>query len=89
MDKNLLLEVRGRSLRLFAYLHENRVQEQIDRDLVAFAVEAERKNLTPKKKELGLKKIIDDGFKESEDGVLLSVAKDVLSNLKLVKKHLD
>ena len=88
MNKNLLLEIKGRSLKLFAYSFEVRVMEKLRRDLVAYSVEAERKGLTSKQQEMDMRAITDKAFKRSESGLIKAVAKDVLSNLKLTLKHL-
>lgn len=89
MDKSLLSEIRGRSLKLFAYAFENKTQEDIDAKLVAFHAKAEREGLSPKQREIQMKAIVDKGMKSSLPGLLTATAKDMLSNLKLIDKHKD
>lgn len=88
MNKNLLLEIQGRSLKLLAYDHEIAVQEKLDRDLVAFAVRADREGLTRRQRIKAMNEIIEESFQRSQDGLIIATAKDILANLKLTNKHL-
>lgn len=88
MNKNLLLEIRGRSLELLAYAHEKRVLESIRRELVAYATKARRKGTPPKRRELDMKAIVAEALGGSEESLIDETAKDVKSNLKLADKHI-
>ena len=89
MNKNLLLEIKGRSLELLAYAYEKRFMRRLHRDLVAFTAEAERKDLSSKQREIGYREIREKAFAESESGLVKAVAKDTISQLKLSQKHIE
>lgn len=89
MNKNLLFEIKGRSLELLAYAYEKRVLDKLRRDLVAFAVKAKRKSFSARKTQTQMKAIAANALPETDDKLIDAVAKDATSNLKLAEKHIS
>lgn|GEM_PF-4345559 len=86
MNKNLLLEIKGRSLELLAYAYEKAVLDRLQRDLIATDVECQRLGLAPKQHELRLKAVTAEALGDADEELIDAVAKDVLNNLKLADK---
>lgn len=85
MNKNLLLEIRGRSLKLKSYIKEKKMMREINRRLIALNVKAKREGIPPKKHEILALSIVDNVMGKLDNS---SVAKDIQAQLKLADKHI-
>ena len=87
MNKNLLLEIRGRSLKLKSYISEKKMMRKINRQLVSLNLEVRRKGITPKQHELKALEIVDRIMSETKTSN--NMAKDIVAQLKLTENHLE
>ena len=87
MNKNLLLEIRGRSLKLKSYISEKKMMRKINKKLVALNIKVKREGVTPKQHEIKALAIVDRIMSETNTGG--KIAKDVVAQLKLTEKHIE
>ena len=88
MDDSLLFEVEGRSIELRAINRENRTMERLRDELIAFTVQADIDGLTPKRRELGMRAIIDAHYSD-EEALLNDVASDTRNQFRLAQRRLE
>ena len=87
MNKNLLLEIRGRSLKLKSYISEKKMMRKINKQLVTLNIKAKRKGITPKQHEIKALAIVDRIMGETNTSG--KITKDVVAQLKLTEKHIE